>query len=1086
MVTEPSNVENKLRILFLDQFSTCPAIVDEFFSPILYDYWEIIYPEALEFAVDYLRQTQFDCIIFMAGKIHQSVLDLLSDIRVQTAVPILALTLCEADAIAVLQAGAQDYLTLEDWQDTKMVEHSIHHLLHRHRHAHQISLGDPSGLFPKHPAPLSDQDLIDHYMRIESEECLRFIFDQVPIGIACTDPQGKILRVNQKYCDDFGYTCEELTRLNFQQLTYPEDLAENLKYRQQLIVGEIDQFCLEKRFIRKDQSIWWAHITVSAIRYPNGQLKGALVLVEDISELKRTEAALHESEGKLSRLIANLPGVSYRYLEHPDGSGTFLYISPRCQEVYGYCSEELVQSGDRLWSLIHPEDVVIFQDMVSVSCRTLQPLFNEHRIITTEGFVKWIQISAQPERLETGDILWDGFAIDITDRKHAEFMHMQYFAESRDWRQRYEVAGLASDQILFEWNLDKDQPIWGPNTERILGFSQSEMPQTLEQWIARIHPDDQSIFIQQLHQYSLTSNTFRLEYRVRCKNDAYIWVEDKNKVFSNDIGQPKSLLGFIGDITPRKQVELELRKSESRFRKLSESVSIGIFQTDLEGNINYANPYLHKIEGAPELNKCNRNWTQLLHPEDRARVLSEFHQCMAENQPLLSEFRIFQSQEESIWVLGQITSITLENGEIVGYIGNLTDITTQKQAEELLQRLNEHLEQRIADRTTELQSVAHKLYLGNELRQYLEKERQHTEAALSVTKAQLQAMLDAVPGCVMWVNSDLVCLGVNPYMTNLLQRLSEELLIGQRINNPGSNLQSIVNFIENFFLDPQSNHTEECEITIGSETKYYLFIGQKYSNNKMAVFVGTDITQRKIIEIEKTKIIEKNQELIDLKSNFIAVASHEFRTPLTTILTASELLESYHDQWDEEKNLKYLKRIQQSVSYMTNLLEDILVMNQSEIKKIKLNISQFCVIDFCKDIIEEVKLGSRNSHSIIFDSKPEKYMVKMDEKVLRHVLLNLLSNSIKYSQKNTSIKLKISSDEKELFFEIIDCGIGIPEEDQKDIFDPFYRAKNSGTIPGTGLGLSIVKNMIELHGGTISFNSIIGQGTQFKFSLPLS
>jgi signal transduction histidine kinase len=215
------------------------------------------------------------------------------------------------------------------------------------------------------------------------------------------------------------------------------------------------------------------------------------------------------------------------------------------------------------------------------------------------------------------------------------------------------------------------------------------------------------------------------------------------------------------------------------------------------------------------------------------------------------------------------------------------------------------------------------------------------------------------------------------------------------------------------------------------------------------------------------------------------MASHEFRTPLTTIVSSTELLEIYGQKWTEDKKQKHYQRIEAAVDRMTSLLDDVLLFSKVEAGKLEFNPKPLVLKKFCSDLVEELQLGIGVNHKLTFVYSSPCQNACMDEKLLMHILGNLLSNAIKYSPQDTTILFGCYCNEEEVIFEVKDEGIGIPTEDQGRLFESFHRAKNVGNIPGTGLGLAIVRNSVDLHGGRIIVESEAGVGTTFKVILPL-
>lgn len=254
-----------------------------------------------------------------------------------------------------------------------------------------------------------------------------------------------------------------------------------------------------------------------------------------------------------------------------------------------------------------------------------------------------------------------------------------------------------------------------------------------------------------------------------------------------------------------------------------------------------------------------------------------------------------------------------------------------------------------------------------------------------------------------------------------------------------------------------------------------------YSNKN-----GVSELEQKVRErtLELTESLNREKELNELKSRFVSMASHEFRTPLSAILSSVSLIESYYSDHQTEKRKKHIERIKSSVKNLTGILDDFLSIDKLESQKNKLNYVQFNLYDFGLDILEELNGMLKHSQHINFTYKGAKGILQ-DKQILKSILLNLLSNSIKYSDEHQAIQLLIHVKKDRLIMRITDEGIGIPVDEQSKIFSKFFRARNTINIQGTGLGLNIVKKYIEILGGTISFKSIPRQGTAFIVQLPI-
>ena len=236
-------------------------------------------------------------------------------------------------------------------------------------------------------------------------------------------------------------------------------------------------------------------------------------------------------------------------------------------------------------------------------------------------------------------------------------------------------------------------------------------------------------------------------------------------------------------------------------------------------------------------------------------------------------------------------------------------------------------------------------------------------------------------------------------------------------------------------------------------------------------------------EQEILKSLEKEKELGELKSRFVSMASHEFRTPLTTVLSSANLIGKYTESDQQEAREKHINRIKKSVQNLTNILNDFLSLEKLESGAQKVNFGKVDLNDLLQEIVEEMSQNIKNDQEIILNGNAP--TIQSDEHILKNILFNLISNASKYSSEGDKIEINIEQG-NQLTIHIVDHGIGIPESEQKKMFGRFFRAANATNIQGTGLGLNIVKKYADLLKGKISFTSVEGKGSTFSLSLPLS
>lgn len=248
-----------------------------------------------------------------------------------------------------------------------------------------------------------------------------------------------------------------------------------------------------------------------------------------------------------------------------------------------------------------------------------------------------------------------------------------------------------------------------------------------------------------------------------------------------------------------------------------------------------------------------------------------------------------------------------------------------------------------------------------------------------------------------------------------------------------------------------------------------------------------DISTRKQAEAEVRLSLDKQTELNNLKARFVTMASHEFRTPLASILSSTELLEHYGERMPAAERAALFGTVSEGVRRMTRMLEDVLIIGRSDVDRLEFDPAPVALPQFIQATVNAVQsgIGARdNMPEIVIEIAEDAHEGILDERLIGHIVANLVSNAIKYSPAGGRITLSIARTGSDLVLTVADQGIGIPEADVPRLFESFSRASNVGTIQGTGLGLAIVKRSVAAHGGRIGVHSTPGQGTRFIVSLP--
>lgn len=245
-----------------------------------------------------------------------------------------------------------------------------------------------------------------------------------------------------------------------------------------------------------------------------------------------------------------------------------------------------------------------------------------------------------------------------------------------------------------------------------------------------------------------------------------------------------------------------------------------------------------------------------------------------------------------------------------------------------------------------------------------------------------------------------------------------------------------------------------------------------------------DLTEHKQVEEERRQL-QQLQELNELKSRFIQTASHEIRNPLNTILLSASLLERSNQRMATQTRALMLKKIQSAARSITRLVEDVLTLSKADAAKLEFQPAQLDLTKFCFDLVGEQQLLAEPNREIRLIRSSQACIGHWDQRLLQQMLANLISNALKYSPAEAAVEVELSVEDDQAVIQVRDQGLGIPKMEQEHLFEPFHRATNVKNLPGSGIGLSIVKRAVELHQGTITVDSDLGQGTTVTLYLPL-
>lgn len=386
----------------------------------------------------------------------------------------------------------------------------------------------------------------------------------------------------------------------------------------------------------------------------------------------------------------------------------------------------------------------------------------------------------------------------------------------------------------------------------------------------------------------------------------------------------------------------------------------------------------------------------------------------------------------------------------------ISDVTERKKADLALKQLNLELEQMVAERTKDLR----------------ESQKLHSIISRNFPNGTIN-VFDRDLNYIFIEGMEMYRIGIDSSRlvgTSYLERLDPE----------------IRDEIQDKLLQVFEGENSNFEIIFKGRTYMInaVALPDENGNIDQILVVEQNITALKKAQSDIKESLEKERQLSELKSRFVSMASHEFRTPLTTVLSSLSLLKKYIERdGDKEKQYKHIGRMRSSVHHLTSILNDFLSIDKLEEGKVEVNLQEIDIAAFLKEITEDVEGMTKEGQTIVYTFTGNG-SINSDKGIIRNILHNLLSNAIKYSPENTTITLTGKLDGEQLELVVKDQGMGIPESEQQHLFTRFFRAKNALNIEGTGLGLSIIKKYVDLLGGSMSLISEEGKGTECTITLP--
>lgn len=948
-----------------------------------------------------------------------------------------------------------------------------------------IAIYDDKGQYVRSRSSLFDITELKQAQKalVESETRYRLLAENVTDVIAKINSSGIRTFITPSCYALLGYMPEELIGKPAAEILHPDDIAPSMMAMKQAVETGQTAITVTQRLCAKDGHYIWVEVTSSIVRDPaTGDAVEAIGVIRDISERKRAEDVLrarmdeeHEFQAYLKALhditieltqTDNLDMFFRRVIELGlerfgfDRLALFLYdpITGIATGTYGTNPEGQITDEHHISFAPNPNGIMIraLERAERFHFDTDVPLFKDMQPVGRG----W----------NAASVLWDGtrslgwlIADNLRTQKPATkplldtlslyalsvgtvLARKRTIEELRNSEARYRVLAENITDVVLRANAQGELLYVSPSIRSVLGYEPEELlgQVTLE----FVHPDDVDSATEAFTStVNKTHSYVSMVARFRHKQGNYVWLETIGRTIrSETTSEIVEFLTSSRDISDRMRAEEALRESEEKFRRLVDAAPVATVISDQSGRIVLINIQAESLFGYHRM-ELDGQLVEVLVPDyARESHLHKRAHYFAEPRvrPMGSGLQLFARRKD-----GSNFPVEIE----LSYIQTPTGILVMSFVVDITER------KRIA----------------------AEMERQ---------RAFLQKVIDLSPSLIFVKDGNARFVLANPMVARTYNS-TVEALIGKTDSDFNPSQQEADDFLRadrHVIETGEPLFIEEPITSFSGETRWLQttkvpITGEDGSQNYV-LGVSTDITERRQAEESLRQAFEKERELSELKSRFVSMASHEFRTPLASILALTETLSAYRHKLPDEQIEQRLQKIRAQVGHLKDIMEDVLLLARMQARRVDFNPVKLNIDALCRSVVDEFtdrpEIGNRLTYQ--YQGKGED--VTLDRKLMRQVISNLISNAIKYSPVDKPVSVRLECRPDTVLLEVQDKGIGIPETDIKHLYEPFHRAANVGTISGTGLGLVIAKESVDLHGGTITVDSQLGAGTTFTVSIP--
>lgn len=859
-----------------------------------------------------------------------------------------------------------------------------------------------------------------------SQQRLRSIVDSLPDPVfISTGKDGKVIFANEVFFEVYGMTPREFLGKKVSQFYQNFDTWRN--YLTLLAqTGRIQNYELVLK--NKRNASFWVSASTMPLDFQNEACY--ITILQDITVRKKLEQEIKDSNERYQLAVEGTNDVIWEY-DFKQGTS---YLSPQFWTTLDTKPQTNPLNSNLLAKFIHEEDrenfIATINDRFQHKTGDLE---TEARFLGARQKVIWVFIK--------GRIIYDelgkparvvGSLSNITSLKQAR-------SKLQESEARYRIISQNSSDCICLHSPERDFVFVSASSSDVIGLK----PKELESKRLRdvVHESDYERVKACISEVIINpKKKIVISYKADHANGEIVWLETHGGAILDPEGQIMYFQTSTRNVTDRVMAEKKLRESEERYKLITENSHDIVSLMDLDGKYLFVSPSVQDVLGYSVDEMMGTSTLEYLHPDDKPLIAKQMAESYKDKKRAGEAVFRFKHKDGSYrWLEAKGGVIADDDGEPLYFRATKVDITEKILAE---QKLHEKEEQ-------------YKLVSENSTDVIALHELDRRFSFIS-------------PSCYRLVGYTVEeSIGEDPLTLVHKEELEK---------------------VRKAFQDTIDQRLQDVQTSYRMKKKDgdYVWVGVSLTSvlNEEGEVQYVLSSTRDITEI--VEVIEKERYLNKLKSSFISMASHEFRTPLTTIQSSNELIQMYLEKQVDPTNgklTKHVNRIRVELERLNSLLKDVFTLGRLDVGKAKLKKEITSLTGIVKQVILESSVSFKG-RGVKIIKKGEERQVDLDSQLISHAISNLVLNALKYSEGCPDPELTIQYSADNVVIEVRDFGIGIPEKDKDGLFESFSRASNVGDIEGTGLGLVIVKQFVEMHGGSVSLDSELYKGSTFRIHLP--